>query len=642
VAEVFSEQELAGTLFSTSIGFDLSVFELFAPLCLGGAVIVVGNVLQLAELPNANRVTLVNTVPSAMAALLDIGGVPESVRTVNLAGEPLPGPLARQTCALTHVTKLHNLYGPTEDTTYSTCALVTPIAAEAPTIGRPITNTRCYVLDRWLSPSPPGVAGEIYLGGDGLARGYLNRPEITTERFVPDPFSAVQGARLYRTGDLARYRPDGNLEFLGRLDDQVKIRGFRIEPGEIESVLTEHPAVRQAAVIAREDTPGERRLVAYVVPADQSATDIEPLRAFLRGRLPDYMRPAAYVLLERLPLTPNGKIDRHALPAPAPEAGANDAYEAPIGEVETLVSRIWAEVLALEQVGRHDNFFDLGGHSLLAVKFVGLLRDRGGVDLPIGTLFESPTPAALARRLSIEHEPAGVGDAGSRGALRLVMRPPARAAAGGGHASIAEILGRQREWVTRWKGSRATPDSFIVTLNESGARAGLFWCLQAHHELAQLARHLGPDQPVHGMRSGHDVMAYTDENVRALASCYAAEMIALQPDGPLLLGGNCQGGRIAQAIAQRLRELGRAASLLILMERGSFPSYDGPVALIFGRDSRFNPYKPGADPDAVFRRTYPAGFTVDIVAGAHGDFFRSPNVETLASALERRLPGPPR
>ena len=189
-------------------------------------------------------------------------------------------------------------------------------------------------------------------------------------------------------------------------------------------------------------------------------------------------------------------------------------------------------------------------------------------------------------------------------------------------------------------GTRSTPEAFIVTLNDSGRRQGLFWCLQGYRELTQLAEHLGPDQPVHGMRSGHLIMEYTDANIDAIASYYAAEMIALQPDGSFLLGGNCQGGIIARAIALRLRELGRTASLLILMEQESFPPYEGPVALIFGRDSHFNPYKPDADPDAVFRSSYPAGFTVDIIAGAHGHFFESPNVETLASAVSRRLPDP--
>ena len=222
-----------------------------------------------------------------------------------------------------------------------------------------------------------GVTGELYVGGDGVARGYWRKHELTAERFSPDPFSEELGARLYRTGDLARYLPDGNIEYLGRIDHQVKIRGFRIELGEIESVLAEHPAVRQAVLNVREDTPGDKRLVAYVVPTDASLASAEPLRAFLRERLPEYMRPTAYVVLECLPLTPNGKVDRKALPVPDGAACAARAFEAPVGEIETTLAQIWADVLKLERVGRHDNFFELGGHSLLAVSMLERMRQAG-------------------------------------------------------------------------------------------------------------------------------------------------------------------------------------------------------------------------------------------------------------------------
>src|SRR6185369_16181134 len=259
----YSAAELAGVLFSTSTSFDLSIFELFVPLSSGGAVIVADNALALPGLPAAAEVTLVNTVPSALAGLLDLGPLPAAVRTVNLAGEPLRGALAERLHGA-GVARLWNLYGPSEDTTYSTGTEVAPGTGREPDIGRPVAGSTAFVLDGSLEMLPVGVPGELCLGGEALARGYLNRPELTAERFVPDPFGGLGGSRLYRTGDRARWRSDGALELLGRMDHQVKVRGFRIELGEIEAVLSAHPAVREAAVTAPADTSGDRRLVAYV------------------------------------------------------------------------------------------------------------------------------------------------------------------------------------------------------------------------------------------------------------------------------------------------------------------------------------------------------------------------------------------
>ncbi|HEX8695267.1 MAG TPA: phosphopantetheine-binding protein, partial [Longimicrobium sp.] len=284
----------------------------------------------------------------------------------------------------------------TETTTFS---LAHPVAEEdvaesAPgvPIGRPKANTRAYVLDRAGEPVPVGVVGELYVGGAGVALGYLDRPELTAERFVADPFGAEPGARLYRTGDLVRRRGDGALEFVGRTDFQVKVRGFRIEPREIEARLLEHPGVREAVVVAREDGPGEKRLVAYCVGADAGA---DALRAHLAERLPEHMVPAAYVRLEALPLTPNGKVDRRALPAPEGDAYAARAYEAPVGEIEEALAEVWAEVLGVERVGRRDNFFELGGHSLLALRLIERMRRRD-LHAEVGALFTAPTLAGLA------------------------------------------------------------------------------------------------------------------------------------------------------------------------------------------------------------------------------------------------------
>ena len=391
----FSPEELAGVLFSTSVCFDLSVFELFVPLAAGGKVLVAANALALPDLPFASEVTLVNTVPSAMAELARGGGFPASVCTVNLAGEPLQGALVDAVYALPGVRRVLNLYGPSEDTTYSTWEVVPPVRQGEPRIGRPLPGTRAYVLDPAGNPVPPGMPGELLLGGAGLARGYLGRPELTAERFVPDPFvdpSDASGGRLYRTGDLARWLPDGRLEYLGRIDRQVKIRGFRIELGEIEAALVRLPGVTAAAVVPRAGTS----LIAFVV-GDETAA----LRPALRLTLPEHLVPSAFLALPELPLTPNGKIDRRALEKlahdPVPVDGGG--WVAPRTPTEELLAALWGEVLGRERVGVHDSFFDLGGHSLLATRLASRVRATFGRDLPLGRLFAAPTVAAVARLL---------------------------------------------------------------------------------------------------------------------------------------------------------------------------------------------------------------------------------------------------
>jgi amino acid adenylation domain-containing protein len=398
VHSTFTQEELSGVLASTSICFDLSVFEIFAPLTCGGMVILAQDALALARIPNRTKVSLLNTVPSAMNELLNLVAIPQSVRVSNLAGEPLRTDLVRRIYESTSVRKVHDLYGPTEGTTYSTWTCRTPNGLQ--TIGRPIANTQVYILDGSLNPVPVGVVGELHIGGDGLARGYLNRPELTSEKFIPNPLSADPTSRLYKTGDLSRYLPDGNIEFLGRIDHQVKIRGYRIELGEIEAVLGQHPAVREAVVLAREDSPGERRLVAYVIAAPGLAPSANELRSFLQQKVPQYMVPSVFMFLDSLPLTPNGKVDRKALPAPdqsRPELG--ESYSGPCTPVEELLANIWAEVLKLDKVGIHDNFFHLGGHSLLATRVVSRVREAFQVELPLRTLFESPTVAGLAGQM---------------------------------------------------------------------------------------------------------------------------------------------------------------------------------------------------------------------------------------------------
>ena len=385
----------------TTLSFDIAVLELHLPLAVGATVVIAPRDCArdghaLAALLERSRATVLQGTPATWRLLLDAGWRRTVLSKALVGGEPMTRDLA--TRLIESGVELWNLYGPTETTVYSTFARITD-PSEVMTIGRPIANTRVWIVDAHGRICPVGVAGELLLGGDGLALGYWNRPDLTAERFVPNPFSTIPGERVYRTGDRARYLADGRIEFLGRLDDQVKIRGFRIEPGEIESVLQKHSAVRQAVVLPREDSPGDTRLVAYVVPADPERPNVEALRTLMRERLPEYMRPSAYVVLDRLPLTPAGKLDRKSLKAPEYDRRASDSYVAPRNGLEEVIADIWREVLGVERIGVHDNFFESGGHSLLATQVVARLSRLLRVELPVRRMFESPTIAELARTL---------------------------------------------------------------------------------------------------------------------------------------------------------------------------------------------------------------------------------------------------
>jgi amino acid adenylation domain-containing protein len=397
--DFFSADQLSGVLASTSVCFDLSIFEIFVPLASGGKVILAVNALELPNLEAAAEVTLINTVPSAMTELVHMGGVPDSVRVVNLAGEPLQKALVERIYELKNVDRVVNLYGPSEDTTYSTWAVIEKGDSREPTIGRPIANTQVYVLDAQQQPVPINVVGELYISGGGLARGYLDRPELTAEKFVPNPFASEPGMRMYRTGDLVRYLPDGRLEFTGRCDQQVKIRGFRIEPGEIEALLARQDGVNMTAVMVHSQVNGDKRLVAYVTAMPGRVLSTEDLRRRLKEQLPEYMVPSTFVMLDQMPLTPNGKINRRELPEPEPPAEPSNGFVAPRNSVEELLSEIWTEVLGVPRVSTNHNFFELGGHSLLATRVTSRVREMFGVELPVRSIFETPTISGMSRKI---------------------------------------------------------------------------------------------------------------------------------------------------------------------------------------------------------------------------------------------------
>ena len=382
---------------NTTFSFDVAMEEIISTLINGACLFIPEKEETLDKhkfraFIKKNRINIAQFVPVTLREFLADAEKIDCLNIVITAGEALDEHLKEQILQKGYT--LYNNYGPSETTVD---VLSTKCGNERVTIGKPISNTKCYILDKRFNPVPVGVAGELTIGGEGLARGYLNRPELTAEKFIPDPFSDEPGARMYRTGDLARYLPDGNIEFLGRIDNQVKVRGHRIELDEIETLLRHHPDVRETVVIVREDQPGIKRLVAYVVSGPGATPTTSELRRFLGEKLPDYMVPSVFVPLDRLPLTASCKVDRRALPAPdgsRPEI--EETYEAPRTAIEQSLAAIWTEVLGVERVGIHDNFFELGGDSLSAVRVISRIQDATGVELSPVALFEAPSVAGLA------------------------------------------------------------------------------------------------------------------------------------------------------------------------------------------------------------------------------------------------------
>ncbi len=417
-----------------SLSFDPAWVELFVPLIVGGRIAMAtredaADGHRLKARLAASGVTVLQTTPTTWRLLLEAGWEGSPQLKALCGGEALSPSLAA--ALRRRVGTLLNLYGPTETTVWST---VEEIAGDGPILlGGPVANVELYVLDAALEPVPPGVAGEICVGGAGLGRGYFNRPDLTAEKFLPHPFAASPGARLYRSGDLARWRPEGGLQYLGRVDFQVKVRGFRIELGEIEATLRRHPAVNEAVLVARGEPGEEQRLVAYVVGRPGAEPGVEELRSFLRAQLPVHMVPWAFVVLPALPLNANRKVDRRALPDPDRSAwGAPAEIEEPRSGMEQTIAAIWRELLGLDRVGIDDNFFDSGGHSLLTVRVYHRLRRALDRELPLVALFEYPTIRALARHLEAggagEAEPVSRQRGQDRGARRreaaTARRPP--------------------------------------------------------------------------------------------------------------------------------------------------------------------------------------------------------------------------
>ncbi|WP_371529227.1 amino acid adenylation domain-containing protein [Streptomyces sp. NBC_01283] len=523
----------------TTVAFDIHVLELQLPLLTGASVVVadrdaVLDPAALAGLIRRSGATIMQATPTLWHSLLSEQADAVAGLRMLVGGEALPATLAarmRETGA-----EVTNLYGPTETTVWSTSAAIEGPVQGAPRIGSPILNTRAYVLDGALRPVLPGVAGELYLAGEGLARGYLDRPALTAGRFVADPHGAP-GARMYRTGDLARWTPDGDLEYLGRTDHQVKVRGHRIELGEIETALVADARVARAAVVVREDRPGDKRLVGYVVPASaaESAPGVDPtapdasgglsesLRAHVRDRLPDYMVPSVVVTLSALPLTPNAKLDRKALPAPDVTTGRGTGGRAARTPQEEVLCGLFAEVLGLESVGIDDDFFELGGHSLLATRLVNRVRAELGTATSIRSIFEAPTVAGLSRRLHEADDP---------------FATPLRLRAG----------------------QRGSTPYFLVH-----PVVGIGWCYSG------FITRLGRDTPVYALQArGLNADEKCAADLPEMAADYVAQIRAVRPKGPYRLAGWSFGGLVAHEIATRLQGEGEEVELLALLD--SYPA----------------------------------------------------------------------
>jgi amino acid adenylation domain-containing protein len=512
VRELLGEERTA-VLGSTPVTFDVSVGELFGTLCCGGSVVLVEN--ALAALPRGRTVAAAPMTPTAAAELLREGRLPPGARTLLLGGEAVPPPLVGA-LAEAGVPRIVNLWGPTEDTTYSTWAVLEP-GNDRVGIGRPIPGGRVYVLDSRYHHAGIGVPGEVWTAGAGVARGYASRPGLTAEKFVPDPFGPP-GSRMYRTLDRGRWREDGTLEYLGRMDAQVKVRGHRIELEEVEQAMATHPAVAHAGAAVRGEGAA-RRLAGYLVarPGAEMPAGAE-LRAFLRERLPEYMAPAVFTWMEALPRTSSGKLDRRALPEP--EGGADGAgFVPPRPGLEERIAAVWQEVLGIERVGAHDDFFDLGGQSILATRLAARLRGELGMDVPVGMLMQAPTVEALARTLE--------------GGERTVRLP-------------------------------------LVPLQTFGDRPPLFLAHPAGGHVVcyrGLAVNLAPDQPVYGLQPrGLEDGAEPIADLEEMAAYYVQAIRRFRPRGPYRLGGWSFGGVVAWEMARQLHAAGEAVDLLAMLD----------------------------------------------------------------------------
>ena len=511
------------------ITFDASTFEIWGGLLHGARCVIyaerIPSLHGLETIIEQHKISILWLTAALFNAVID--EKPQILRPVAqilTGGEALSVAHIQRAVKLLPDSQLINGYGPTESTTFACCypipKIIPPLATSIP-IGHPIANTRIYILDQYLQPSPIGISGEIHIGGDGLARAYLNRPELSAKKFIADPFSNDGQARLYKTGDLARYLPDGPIEFLGRTDHQIKLRGFRIELGEIESVLGQHPDINGAFVIMSNDPSGDKHLVAYVTHPQHRRPNINALRLFLTGKLPEYMVPAAFVLLDKLPLTANGKVDRTALPAPEPiHTEFDPAYVAPHTPMEAMLVAMWRSILKINPIGIQDNFFALGGHSLLAIVLCTKIEAKIGKPVPVEWIYQYPTIKQLAEVL-------------------------------------AQPIGSDSKKL----------DAIVTAFQTDGTQAPLFWGLHGGPLVPMMLEQLGANQPLYLLN--HQALDGTRAKyvtVPEMARYYLQNIQQIDPDGPYYLGGFSIGGTIMYEIARQLCAQGKQVALLFILD----------------------------------------------------------------------------
>ena len=593
-------------LFKSPLSFDASVWELFWPLMVGAGVVVArarrtpGQLLSCRVALSGEKVTVAHFVPSMLSLFLEEEGIEQldslswsyaEARRFRRIYFNVPS-IASARRFIIFMARLKHL------SAQSTGSAEPRDARWLVPIGRPLANVEVYILDANQHPVPVGAVGELYTGGAGLARGYLRQPALTAEKFLPNPFSRAGSQRLYRTGDLARYEADGAIEFLGRVDRQVKLRGVRIELGEVETVLGRHPAVREAIVDVREDTPGDQRLVAYITPEKEHSPKVSELQGYMKKRLPDNMVPSAFVLMDALPLSPNGKFDRRALPAPeATRPELEETFVAPRNHIQESLAKIWAEVLKLEQVGIHDRFFELGGHSLLGIYLLNRIREVWGRVFPLSILVQGATIEQMATMLQQE---------------------------------------------------TTVPELSFVAIQPQGSRRP-FFAGGSSRRYVDLARFLGPDQPFYRF----DIYALQEQRldrgdepyaqVEAIAAHFVNEIRAVQPIGPYSLGGGCEGGVVAFEIARQLQEQSQEVAQLIIWETSPSGIYHKkplyPLirsAHIIGSLLR---REPGDVLAAVLTRWRKIGISGSIDGGAVGS--RHAQIQdSISGALRRFVPQP--
>ena len=535
----------------TTISFDIAGLEIFLPLITGAEIILADSATAkdgraLLDIIKKDDVTIMQATPYTWRIMLEAGWNEKNPIKVICGGEALPQDLAQK--LLTRASSLWNVYGPTETTVWSTIKHLTA-DDKVISIGRPINNTSIYILDKFLKPLAPGVAGEIYIGGDGVAKGYLNRPELTSEKFLDDPFSKTPGVKMYRTGDLGKYTHNGEIECLGRIDAQVKIRGYRIETGEIEFQLEKEKDIKEAVVIARPDQLGVDKLVAFVVPDlenlinNTAALQVQNWKESLKKSVPDYMVPDNFITVPAMPLTPNGKVDRKALVKHgAVITEETHIYVGPRTDIEKLLTNIWIEYLGVKKISVHDNFFELGGHSLIAVKVMGRIEKETGKRLPLATLFESPTVEKLAQ----------------------LFEP----------------------------GKSITWDS-LVPIKPKGKKMPLYMVHGAGLNVLlfnALAMNMSPEQPVYGLQAkGLDGIDEPLDKIEDIAAHYISAIIEQNPSGPYALAGYSFGGIIAFEMARQLEALGKEVKMLAMFDTYAYrsPHYDPAVKKLYKRGKFF-------------------------------------------------------